>query len=97
MIGWLIVGALAGWLAGEFTRGGGFGFWKNMGLGLVGSVVGGVLCQILGVRGHGLAMELFVATGGAVLLVLGLDWLRERRDGGRPSDPYGGDPTTYGY
>jgi uncharacterized membrane protein YeaQ/YmgE (transglycosylase-associated protein family) len=51
LIVWLIVGALAGTLAGRlvtFSRQG-FGFWSNLGIGMVGAVVGGALFDLFGI------------------------------------------------
>ena len=41
LIGSIIIGCLAGFIAGKIMRGGGFGFWMNLLLGIVGGVVGG--------------------------------------------------------
>ena len=46
----IIVGAVAGWLAGKIMRGGGFGFLINLLLGLVGGAVGGWLFTLLGIN-----------------------------------------------
>src|SRR3954452_10305256 len=51
VIVWLIVGALAGTLAGRlvtFSKEG-FGWWTNLGIGMVGAVVGGFLFRLLGI------------------------------------------------
>jgi uncharacterized membrane protein YeaQ/YmgE (transglycosylase-associated protein family) len=51
LIVWLIVGGLAGTLAGRlvtFTRAG-FGFWSNLGVGMAGAVVGGALFDLFGI------------------------------------------------
>lgn len=40
---WVIVGAIAGWLAGQVTKGRGFGFIGNMVIGIIGALVGGWL------------------------------------------------------
>ncbi len=40
---WLIVGAIAGWLAGQVTKGRGFGLIGNMIIGIIGALVGGWL------------------------------------------------------
>ena len=50
MIGAIIVGAIAGWLAGKIMRGGGYGFLINLLLGLLGGVVGGWLFGLLGIE-----------------------------------------------
>jgi len=50
---WLIVGGIAGWLAGKVSKGRGFGLVGNIIIGLVGSVVGGYAFQMLGLAAGG--------------------------------------------
>ena len=38
---WLIIGAIAGWLAGQIVKGGGFGFVGDIVIGIIGSIIGG--------------------------------------------------------
>lgn len=67
---WIIVGMVAGWLAGQVMRGGGYGVIVDIILGLVGGVVGGWLFGMLGVwPGGGIIGSLIVAFIGAVILV----------------------------
>jgi uncharacterized membrane protein YeaQ/YmgE (transglycosylase-associated protein family) len=71
LLGWLVIGFLAGWLAGLLTRGRGFGCLGNVAIGLLGAVVGGYLFQLLGVRGPaGFLGSLLVALVGAGVLLL---------------------------
>ena len=59
---WVVVGLLAGWLAGIVMKDGGYGLIRDLGLGLVGSVVGGWIFRALGVSaGVGLFPTVFVA------------------------------------
>ena len=46
---WLVIGAIAGWLAGQIMRGGGFGLVGDIVVGIVGAVVGGWLLPRIGV------------------------------------------------
>ena len=69
IIAWVIIGLLAGWLAGHLTRGRGFGCIVDVILGLVGAVVGGWIFTRLGIGGFGFWWSLAAATVGAVLLV----------------------------
>ncbi len=69
VIGWLIVGLIAGWLAGIVSRGRGFGCIANILLGLVGAVLGGWIFTKLGIFGGGLIYSIAAATVGAVVLV----------------------------
>ena len=71
----LLVGGIAGWLAGLIMRGTGFGLVADIALGIVGAFIGHWLLPKLGVRvGTGLVAEIIVATLGAIILlaILGL-------------------------
>lgn len=69
LIAWVIIGLLAGWLAGHLTRGRGFGCIVDVILGLIGAVIGGWIFTRLGVVGYGFWWSLAAATVGAVVLV----------------------------
>lgn len=69
LIAWLIIGLLAGWLAGRLTRGRGFGCVVDVILGLIGAVIGGWVFTRVGIGGFGFWWSLAAATVGAVLLV----------------------------
>jgi len=67
----LLVGAIAGWLAGVIVKGYGFGLFGNIAVGIVGSFIGTWLFPRLGlVQGSGLAGDIIGATVGAVVLLL---------------------------
>lgn len=71
----LLVGGIAGWLAGVIVRGTGFGLVADIALGIVGAFIGSWLLPKLGIRiGTGLLTEIAVALIGALILlaVLGL-------------------------
>ena len=70
LLGWLVVGLIAGWLAGKVSRGRGFGCVANVILGLVGAVLGGWIFTRLGIFGGGILYSIAAATLGAVLLVI---------------------------
>lgn len=66
----LIVGLVAGWLAGVLVKGGGFGLIGDLVVGVIGAVVGGWLFSTLGASaGGGLLGSIVVATIGAVVLL----------------------------
>ena len=66
----IIVGLIAGWLAGQVMRGGGYGILIDILLGLVGGVIGGWLFGALGISlGGGVIGSIVVSFVGAVLLV----------------------------
>lgn len=69
IIAFLLIGALAGWIAGELMRGDGFGLLGNMLLGIIGSFLGGYLFGLLGFDTYGLIGSLITATVGAALLL----------------------------
>jgi len=69
LIIFLAVGALAGWLAGNITKGSGFGFMGNIIVGIVGAVLGGFIFALFGITTGGLFGAIIMATIGAVLLL----------------------------
>ncbi len=69
LIGWILIGLVAGWLTGKVTHGRGFGCIANVLLGLVGAVVGGWVFVRLGIRAGGVIGSLAAAFVGAVILV----------------------------
>lgn len=66
---WVLIGLVAGWLAGKIARGRGFGCIADVVLGFVGSFVGGWVFVKLGILGGGFWYSLAAATLGAVILV----------------------------
>jgi len=72
----LVIGALAGWLAGILTKGMGFGILGNMGV--VGAVIGGHIEHIIGVpTGHGFVGSLVTALVGALVLLFIINLIRK--------------------
>jgi uncharacterized membrane protein YeaQ/YmgE (transglycosylase-associated protein family) len=69
LIAWVIIGLIAGWLAGKVSRGRGFGCIANILIGLVGAVLGGWIFMKLGILGGGMIYSIAAATVGAVILV----------------------------
>jgi uncharacterized membrane protein YeaQ/YmgE (transglycosylase-associated protein family) len=65
----LLIGALAGWLAGKIMKGRGFGILGNMLVGVVGAFIGGFLFRAVGLAAYGLIGSLITATVGAVVLL----------------------------
>ncbi len=68
-LAWVVIGLLAGWIAGVITRGRGFGCLLNVVLGLIGAVIGGWIFTRLGIPAWGFWASLAAATVGAVVLV----------------------------
>lgn len=68
---WILVGAVAGWLAGLVVRGFGFGLVGNIIIGIIGAFLGGWLLGTMGVAiGTGIINAIFTAFIGAVVLLL---------------------------
>jgi uncharacterized membrane protein YeaQ/YmgE (transglycosylase-associated protein family) len=66
----ILIGLAAGWLAGQFVKGGGFGVVGDIVVGVIGALLGGFLFGALGLSaGGGLVGSLVVATIGAVVLL----------------------------
>jgi uncharacterized membrane protein YeaQ/YmgE (transglycosylase-associated protein family) len=65
----IVIGIVAGWLAGKIMRGRGYGVLIDLLLGIVGSILGGFLFGVLGLYAAGLIGRLVIATAGAVLLI----------------------------
>lgn len=68
---WLIVGAIAGWLAGLVVKGGGFGLIGDIIVGIIGAVIAGWLLPRLGIFiGGGFIAAIIDAFIGAVILLI---------------------------
>ena len=65
----ILIGILAGWLAGKIMRGRGFGVLIDLFVGIIGSVIGGFIFGLLGLHAAGVIGQLVVATAGAVFLL----------------------------
>ncbi|MBV8667131.1 MAG: GlsB/YeaQ/YmgE family stress response membrane protein [Burkholderiaceae bacterium] len=71
IIMWLIIGGIAGWLAGILVKGGGFGLIGDIVVGIIGAFIGGWLEGILHLGiGGGLISSIVTATIGAVILIV---------------------------
>jgi uncharacterized membrane protein YeaQ/YmgE (transglycosylase-associated protein family) len=69
LLGSLFIGGVAGWLAGRLMKGGGYGLFINILLGLLGGFVGDLVFGLLGLRTTNLVGNLLAAVVGAVLLI----------------------------
>lgn len=68
---WLIVGAIAGWLAGMIVKGGGFGLIGDIIVGIIGALIAGWLLPRLGIYlGPGIIAQIIDALIGAVILLI---------------------------
>ncbi|MDX1800568.1 MAG: GlsB/YeaQ/YmgE family stress response membrane protein [Marinobacter sp.] len=69
LILFLLIGGIAGWLAGLIMKGRGFGVLANVCIGIVGSFLGSLVFRLLGLAAMGTVGQLVTATVGAVLLL----------------------------
>ena len=65
-----LIGICAGWLAGQFVKGGGFGLVGDLIVGVIGAVLGGYLFGLMGITAAGLLGALISATVGAIVLLV---------------------------
>ncbi|OHV05535.1 GlsB/YeaQ/YmgE family stress response membrane protein [Mycobacterium talmoniae] len=69
-IGYIIIGAIAGWIAGKIVKGSGSGILMNIVIGVAGALIGGFLLSfILNTAGGGWWFTLFTAVLGSVILL----------------------------
>ena len=69
LVWFLIVGIVAGWLAGVVMKGGGFGLLGDLVVGVIGAFLGGWLFGVLGIQFGGLIGAILTAFVGAVVLI----------------------------
>jgi uncharacterized membrane protein YeaQ/YmgE (transglycosylase-associated protein family) len=74
---WLVIGAIAGWLAGVIMKGYGFGLIGNIVVGIIGAVIAGWLLPRLGIYiGAGFVPQVINAVIGAVILLIIIGFIR---------------------
>ena len=78
LILFLVIGALAGWLAGQIMKGRGFGVLGNIVVGVVGAFLGGFVFRLLGFAAFGLLAQLITATVGAIILLWIVSFVRRK-------------------
>jgi uncharacterized membrane protein YeaQ/YmgE (transglycosylase-associated protein family) len=77
LIAWIIIGVVAGWLAGLLVKGGGFGLIGDIVVGVIGAFIGGWLAGVLHIHiGGGMISSIITATVGAILLIVILRLVR---------------------
>jgi uncharacterized membrane protein YeaQ/YmgE (transglycosylase-associated protein family) len=69
LIGFLLIGLVAGWLAGMLTRGRDLGLVNDLIVGVVGAFLGGLLFWVIGLSATGWIGSLIMSTVGAVLVL----------------------------
>src|SRR5438552_17470153 len=89
LIWFLLIGLIAGWLAGQVMRGGGYGLIGDMVVGVIGALLGGWLFGLLGIGVGGLIGALITAFVGAVILIFILRAIKRACEEGRGSQVAG--------
>lgn len=80
LLWFLLIGLVAGWLAGQLFKGGGFGLVGNLIVGVIGALIGGYLFRELGVStGGGGLGALVTATVGALVLLFLLSLINKKK------------------
>jgi uncharacterized membrane protein YeaQ/YmgE (transglycosylase-associated protein family) len=65
----VLIGMLAGWIAGQITKGSGFGLLGDLIVGILGSLLGSFLFGLLGIVAYGLLGRLALSVIGAIVLL----------------------------
>ena len=76
LIGFLIIGLLAGWTAGQLLKGRGFGIIGNIIVGIIGAVIDGFLFRALGFTAYGAIGSYVMAVVGALVLLFFVGLIR---------------------
>jgi len=69
IVWFLLIGLLAGWLAGQLTRGSGFGIPGNLVVGVFGALTGGFLFRLVGLPAVGLLQSIASAVVGSIVFL----------------------------
>lgn len=77
---WIVIGIVAGWLAGQVMKGSGYGLLGDLIIGAIGGWIGGYVFGFLKIKSSGPLGALITATVGAILLIV---VVRAIRRGGR--------------
>ena len=72
----VVIGLLAGWLAGQITKGKGFGVLGDLIVGVIGSLLGSFVFGLLGIYASSLVGRLILAVVGAILLLYLIRFIR---------------------
>jgi uncharacterized membrane protein YeaQ/YmgE (transglycosylase-associated protein family) len=73
-----LIGVCAGWLAGQVTKGSGFGLVGDLIVGVIGALLGGYVFMLLGITAYGMLGQLIVSTVGAIILLVLLRLVRRQ-------------------
>ncbi len=70
VLAWIVIGAIAGWLAGLLVKGYGFGLFGNIVIGILGAGIAGLLAPALGISTQSFGGNIVAALLGALVLLL---------------------------
>lgn len=70
ILAWIVIGAIAGWLAGVLVKGYGYGLFGNIIIGILGAGVAGLLAPTLGLHTESFGGNVIAALLGALILLL---------------------------
>ncbi|MEI9902525.1 MAG: GlsB/YeaQ/YmgE family stress response membrane protein [Hyphomicrobium sp.] len=70
VLAWIIIGAIAGWLAGLLVKGYGFGLFGNIVVGILGAGIAGLLAPTIGIHTESFGGNVVAALVGALILLL---------------------------
>jgi len=73
---YLVVGSVAGWLAGKIIKGDGFGLIGNMFVGVVGALIGGIAFDFLEISAGGMFGFLITAIAGSIILLFFINLIK---------------------
>jgi len=76
VLAWIIIGAIAGWLAGRLVKGQGFGLIGNIVIGILGGGLAGILAPALGLYTTSTGGNIVAATVGALVLLFLVNLVR---------------------
>ena len=76
---YILLGALAGFIAGKLMHGGGFGFWVNLVVGIVGGLVGGWIFGLLGFHTTSIIGSLITSVIGAIVFLWLVSLIRPKK------------------
>jgi uncharacterized membrane protein YeaQ/YmgE (transglycosylase-associated protein family) len=78
IIAWIIIGGIAGWMAGLIVEGYGFGLVGNIVVGIIGAAIAGLITPLIGLHIDTKLGSIVAATLGAIVLLLLVEAMRRR-------------------
>jgi uncharacterized membrane protein YeaQ/YmgE (transglycosylase-associated protein family) len=78
IIVWIVIGGIAGWMAGLIVEGYGFGLFGNVVIGIIGAAIASLIMPLVGLNIETKLIKLFAATMGAIVLLLVFGAIRRR-------------------